>query len=131
VLDVGPSMEYSVGIFYRYMVLTHIAKVRRTEITKLAVSWIKGRERHRPRSLSTLHSARSYLLGTFGFLLSILDGVQPPSISTRGFAFCFLLFALHIVLFHHHLVALPRFILFLFDIRRPKPMATSTSDSKR
>jgi hypothetical protein len=25
------------------------------------------------------------------FLLSILDGVQSPSISTRGFAFCFLL----------------------------------------
>jgi hypothetical protein len=28
---------------------------------------------------------------------------------------CFLLFALHIVLFHHHLVALPRFILFIYS----------------
>jgi hypothetical protein len=36
-------------------------------------------------------------------VLSILDGVQSPSITSRGFAF-------YIAIFHYHIVAQPLFI---------------------
>jgi hypothetical protein len=90
------------------------------ELNRATVSWIKGKEQHRPRSLSTLHSAHFHVAGACGLVAYPWWCSIPFYTSAR---FCF----------SHSYIPLPHSCSTSFDfpfcIRRPTPMATSTSDN--